>query len=46
VGHSVGEVARPSGVSVRTLHPYDEIGLLHPGARTSATMYRILAGDG
>jgi DNA-binding transcriptional MerR regulator len=36
VGHSVGEVARLSGVSVRTLHHYDEIGLFHPGGRTPA----------
>lgn len=36
MSHSVGEVARLSGVSVRTLHHYDEIGLLHPGERTPA----------
>lgn len=36
MGHSAGEVARPSGVSVRALHHYDEIRLLHPGERTSA----------
>jgi MerR family transcriptional regulator, thiopeptide resistance regulator len=33
---SVGEVAGLSGVSVRTLHHYDRIGLLHPGRRTTA----------
>lgn len=32
---SVGEVAAASGVTVRTLHHYDEIGLLVPG-RTAA----------
>ena len=29
-GHTVKQVARVSGVSVRTLHHYDEIGLLKP----------------
>jgi len=32
----IGELARRVGVSVRTLHHYDEIGLLSPGARTPA----------
>ena len=31
---SVGQVARLAGVTVRTLHHYDEIGLLSPGGRT------------
>lgn len=36
-GHySVGEVARLSGVTVRTLHYYDEIGLLQPRVRSGA----------
>jgi DNA-binding transcriptional MerR regulator len=34
--YAVGEVARLAGVTVRTLHHYDEIGLLRPGARTAA----------
>ncbi|MER7078963.1 DNA-binding transcriptional regulator, MerR family [Saccharopolyspora kobensis] len=34
--HSVGEAARISGTTVRTLHHYDEIGLLTPSARTAA----------
>jgi MerR family transcriptional regulator, thiopeptide resistance regulator len=29
-GHTVKQVARVSGVSVRTLHHYDEVGLLKP----------------
>jgi DNA-binding transcriptional MerR regulator len=33
---SVGEIAAVSGVTVRTLHHYDEIGLLVPGRRTAA----------
>ena len=35
-GRPVGEVGRLSGVTVRTLHHYDEIGLLRPSARTAA----------
>jgi MerR family transcriptional regulator, thiopeptide resistance regulator len=34
--HEVGAVARLSGVTVRTLHHYDRIGLLRPSSRTSA----------
>jgi DNA-binding transcriptional MerR regulator len=36
VSYSVGQVARLAGVTVRTLHHYDEIGLLSPQVRTSA----------
>ncbi len=32
----VGELAKRTGVSVRTLHHYDEIGLLSPSRRTEA----------
>jgi MerR family transcriptional regulator, thiopeptide resistance regulator len=39
-GYTVGEVARRSGVSVRTLHHYDAIGLLVPAGR-SAAGYRL-----
>lgn len=35
-GRGVGEVARLSGVTVRTLHHYDEIGLLSPSGRSAA----------
>ena len=34
--YTVGRVAEIAGVTVRTLHHYDEIGLLTPGARTSS----------
>ncbi len=34
--YTVGRVAEIAGVTVRTLHHYDEIGLLTPGTRTSA----------
>jgi MerR family transcriptional regulator, thiopeptide resistance regulator len=51
---SVGELARATGVTVRTLHHYDEIGLLAPSERTAAghrrygdedlrRLYRIVA---
>jgi DNA-binding transcriptional MerR regulator len=36
MGWTVGEVARLSGVTVRTLHHYDRIGLVRPSGRTSA----------
>jgi len=39
----VGEVARLSHVSVRTLHHYDAIGLLAPSARSPAG-YRLYSG--
>ncbi len=35
-GLPVGEVARLAGVTVRTLHHYDEIGLLRPRGRTTS----------
>jgi DNA-binding transcriptional MerR regulator len=35
-GLPVGEVARLAGVTVRTLHHYDEVGLLRPSRRTPA----------
>ena len=36
----INEVAKLSGVTVRTLHYYDQIGLLHPSETTDAG-YRI-----
>ncbi|WP_040810443.1 MerR family transcriptional regulator [Nocardia concava] len=38
--HTVGVVARSTGISVRTLHHYDEIGLLRPSSRDSSG-YRL-----
>jgi DNA-binding transcriptional MerR regulator len=38
-GHTVKQVAKLSGVSVRTLHHYDEVGLLKP-ASVGANGYR------
>lgn len=40
MAHTVGEVARLAGITVRTLHHYDEIGLLHPSGRSEAG-YRL-----
>ncbi|MFF3689892.1 MerR family transcriptional regulator [Streptomyces sp. NPDC002187] len=36
MSYSVGQVAAFAGVTVRTLHHYDEIGLLRPGGRSHA----------
>ena len=38
--YRVGEVARLAHVSVRTLHHYEEVGLLTP-SRRSGTGYRL-----
>jgi DNA-binding transcriptional MerR regulator len=43
--YKVGEVTRISGVSVRTLHHYDEIGLLVPSGRSDAGYRLYSAGD-
>ncbi|MGW5076320.1 MerR family transcriptional regulator [Rhodococcus sp. NPDC004095] len=43
--YPVGQVAKLSGTSVRTLHHYDEIGLLTPHARTSAGHRRYTDTD-
>jgi DNA-binding transcriptional MerR regulator len=40
VGYSVGQVASLAGVSVRTLHHYDGVGLVTPRARTAGG-YRL-----
>ncbi|TCJ97663.1 DNA-binding transcriptional MerR regulator [Nocardia alba] len=40
----MGRVAELAGVSVRTLHHYDEIGLVRPSARTSGG-YRAYSAD-
>ncbi|HLU69598.1 MAG TPA: MerR family transcriptional regulator, partial [Fibrobacteria bacterium] len=39
-GYTVKQAARLAGVSVRTLHHYDQIGLLRPEAR-SGSGYRL-----
>lgn len=36
----VGEIAQKTGLTIRTLHHYEEIGLLIPTARTDAG-YRL-----
>jgi len=40
MGYTVGEVARWSGVTVRTLHHYEHIALLSPAGRSSSG-YRV-----
>jgi DNA-binding transcriptional MerR regulator len=42
-GYPVGEVARIAKVTVRTLHHYDQIGLLAPVGRTAGG-YRLYSG--
>lgn len=44
VALNVGDLAKQTGVSVRTLHYYDEIGLLSPSHRTEAG-YRLYGED-
>ncbi|MFE6773139.1 MerR family transcriptional regulator [Streptomyces fimicarius] len=41
----MGRVAELAGVSVRTLHHYDGIGLVRPSARTAAGYRAYAAGD-
>jgi DNA-binding transcriptional MerR regulator len=43
--YTVGEVAALAHVSVRTLHHYDEIGLLRPSGRTAAGHRRYDGAD-
>ncbi|MEV6630426.1 MerR family transcriptional regulator [Actinoplanes sp. NPDC051470] len=42
---TVGRVAELAGVTVRTLHHYDEIGLMRPSMRTAAGHRVYSAGD-
>jgi DNA-binding transcriptional MerR regulator len=41
----VGELARETGISIRTLHYYDEIGLLRPSHKSSAGHRHYAAPD-
>ncbi|RYE79799.1 MAG: MerR family transcriptional regulator, partial [Myxococcales bacterium] len=45
MGLTVSQLARHAGVSVRTLHHYDEIGLLRPSSRGHAGYRRYEARD-
>ncbi|CAM5533448.1 MULTISPECIES: MerR family transcriptional regulator [Streptomyces] len=45
MGYSVGQVAGFAGVTVRTLHHYDDIGLLVPGERSHAGHRRYNDAD-
>ncbi|WP_366942533.1 MerR family transcriptional regulator [uncultured Serinicoccus sp.] len=42
---TVGQVAAEVGVSIRTLHHYDEIGLVVPGGRSLAGYRLYTVGD-
>jgi DNA-binding transcriptional MerR regulator len=42
---TVGEVARLAGVTVRTLHHYDAVGLVRPSSRSPAGYRRYSAAD-
>ena len=44
-GRTVGQVAKVAGVTVRTLHHYDEIGLLSPQGRTPSGYRRYADAD-
>ncbi|NUR43401.1 MAG: MerR family transcriptional regulator, partial [Streptomyces sp.] len=45
MSYSVGQVAGFAGVTVRTLHHYDDIGLLAPGERSHAGHRRYSDAD-
>lgn len=45
MSYSVGELAGMTGVSVRTLHHYDAIGLLSPSGRSAAGYRRYSTAD-
>lgn len=45
MSHAVGRVAEVAGVTVRTLHHYDAIGLLSPSGRSHAGHRRYSDGD-
>jgi DNA-binding transcriptional MerR regulator len=43
--HRIGDLAQRAGVTVRTLHHYDELGLLTPSQRTGGGHRLYAAGD-
>jgi MerR family transcriptional regulator, thiopeptide resistance regulator len=45
VSYTVGQIAKLAGVTVRTLHHYDDIGLLSPVMRSGAGYRRYGDGD-
>jgi MerR family transcriptional regulator, thiopeptide resistance regulator len=45
MSYTVGAIARMSGLTVRTLHHYDEIGLLTPSGRSDAGYRRYEEAD-
>jgi MerR family transcriptional regulator, thiopeptide resistance regulator len=45
VGYTVGQVADLAGVTIRTLHHYDHIGLLTPSGRSDSGYRRYEHAD-
>jgi DNA-binding transcriptional MerR regulator len=45
MSYSVGELARMAGVTIRTLHHYDRIGLLNPSERSRSGYRRYTTAD-
>ena len=43
--YTVGELAKRAGLTVRTLHHYEELGLLHPSGRSEAGYRRYGEAD-
>jgi DNA-binding transcriptional MerR regulator len=43
--YSIGELAKLAKVSIRTLHHYDEVGLLSPADRTAAGYRKYSSAD-
>src|ERR1041384_5762915 len=43
--YTVGQLAAVAGITVRTLHHYDEIGLLRPSLRSAAGYRRYVEPD-
>ncbi|TNY04356.1 MerR family transcriptional regulator, partial [Escherichia coli] len=43
--YTVGELAKRAGLTVRTLHHYEELGLLNPSGRSDAGYRRYSEAD-
>jgi MerR family transcriptional regulator, thiopeptide resistance regulator len=45
MSYTVGHVARLAGITVRTLHHYDDVGLLSPSERSTSGYRRYVEAD-
>jgi DNA-binding transcriptional MerR regulator len=45
MSYTVGHVARLAGITVRTLHHYDDVGLLSPSERSTSGYRRYVDAD-